>query len=74
MGERNRRKDECLPKETNSRIVDIISDVILAYSENARKCLHECDSPKEHVFVTGSQMAEMLRNNLCEIGVPTYLY
>ena len=60
----NRCKDECLPEETNRRIVDIISDVNLAYSEHARKYLHECGLPKERVYVTGSPMAEVLRANL----------
>lgn len=60
----NRCKDECLPEETNRRIVDIISDVNLAYSEHARKYLHECGLPKERVYVTGSPMAEVLRQNL----------
>ena len=63
----NRCKDECLPEETNRRIVDIISDVNLAYSEHARKYLHECGLPKERTYVTGSPMAEVLRNNLDEI-------
>lgn len=63
----NRCKDECLPEETNRRIVDIISDVNLAYSEHARKYLHECGLPKERVYVTGSPMAEVLRQNLDEI-------
>ena len=63
----NRCKDECLPEETNRRIVDIISDVNLAYSEHARKYLHECGLPKERVYVTGSPMAEVLSNNLSEI-------
>lgn len=63
----NRCKDECLPEETNRRIVDIISDVNLAYSEHARKYLHECGLPKERVYVTGSPMAEVLKNNLDEI-------
>ena len=63
----NRCKDECLPEETNRRIVDIISDVNLAYSEHARKYLHECGLPKERVYVTGSPMAEVLRNNLDDI-------
>lgn len=63
----NRCKDECLPEETNRRIVDIISDVNLAYSEHARKYLHECGLPKEHVYVTGSPMAEVLHQNLSEI-------
>ena len=65
----NRCKDECLPEETNRRIVDIISDVNLAYSEHARKYLHECGLPKERVYVTGSPMAEVLRNNLADIEV-----
>ncbi|MBR6747165.1 MAG: UDP-N-acetylglucosamine 2-epimerase (non-hydrolyzing) [Muribaculaceae bacterium] len=63
----NRCKDECLPEETNRRIVDIISDVNLAYSEHARKYLHDCGLPKERVYVTGSPMAEVLHNNLQEI-------
>ena len=63
----NRCKDECLPEETNRRIVDIISDVNLAYSEHARKYLHECGLPKERVYVTGSPMAEVLRKNLEDI-------
>ena len=63
----NRCKDECLPEETNRRIVDIISDVNLAYSEHARKYLHECGLPKERVYVTGSPMAEVLANNLSDI-------
>ncbi len=63
----NRCKDECLPEETNRRIVDIISDVNLAYSEHARKYLHECGLPKERTYVTGSPMAEVLKNNLEEI-------
>lgn len=63
----NRCKDECLPEETNRRIVDIISDVNLAYSEHARKYLHECGLPKERVYVTGSPMAEVLQKNLLEI-------
>lgn len=63
----NRCKDECLPEETNRRIVDIISDVNLAYSEHARKYLHECGLPKERVYVTGSPMAEVLHQNLAEI-------
>ncbi len=63
----NRCKDECLPEETNRRIVDIISDVNLAYSEHARKYLHECGLPKERVYVTGSPMAEVLRSNLAQI-------
>ena len=60
----NRCKDECLPEETNRGIVDIISDVNLAYSEHARKYLHECGLPKERVYVTGSPMAEVLHANL----------
>ena len=63
----NRCKDECLPEETNRRIVDIISDVNLCYSEHARKYLHECGLPKERVYVTGSPMAEVLHANLDEI-------
>ena len=63
----NRCKDECLPEETNRRIVDIISDVNLAYSEHARRYLHECGLPKERTYVTGSPMAEVLRQNLAEI-------
>ncbi len=63
----NRCKDECLPEETNRRIVDIISDVNLAYSEHARRYLMECGMPKERTFVTGSPMAEVLRANLKEI-------
>ena len=63
----NRCKDECLPEETNRRIVDIISDVNLAYSEHARKYLHECGLPKERVYVTGSPMAEVLSANLDKI-------
>ena len=63
----NRCKDECLPEETNRRIVDIISDVNLAYSEHARRYLHECGLPKERTYVTGSPMAEVLHNNLEEI-------
>ena len=64
----NRCKDECLPEETNRRIVDIISDVNLAYSEHARKYLHECGLPKERVYVTGSPMAEVLHANLDKIN------
>ena len=60
----NRCKDECLPEETNRRIVDIISDVNLAYSEHARRYLHECGLPKERTYVTGSPMAEVLHTNL----------
>lgn len=67
----NRCKDECLPEETNRRIVDIISDVNLAYSEHARKYLHECGLPKERVYVTGSPMAEVLRANLEKIEAST---
>ena len=63
----NRCKDECLPEETNRRIVDIISDVNLAYSEHARKYLHECGLPKERTYVTGSPMAEVLHKNLSRI-------
>ncbi len=65
----NRCKDECLPEETNRRIVDIISDVNLAYSEHARKYLHECGLPKERVYVTGSPMAEVLHKNLHAIAM-----
>ena len=60
----NRCKDECLPEETNRRIVDIISDVNLAYSEHARRYLAECGLPKERTYVTGSPMAEVLSNNI----------
>jgi UDP-N-acetylglucosamine 2-epimerase len=67
----NRCKDECLPEETNRRIVDIISDVNLAYSEHARKYLHECGLPKERVYVTGSPMAEVLHANLEKIEAST---
>ena len=63
----NRCKDECLPEETNRRIVDIISDVNLCYSEHARRYLHECGLPKERVFLTGSPMAEVLHRNLPKI-------
>ena len=63
----NRCKDECLPEETNRRIVDIISDVNLAYSEHARRYLADCGLPKERTYVTGSPMAEVLRANLPEI-------
>lgn len=69
----NRCKDECLPEETNRRIVDIISDVNLAYSEHARKYLHECGLPKERVYVTGSPMAEVLHQNLNDIESSTIL-
>ena len=63
----NRCKDECLPEETNRRIVDIISDVNLAYSEHARRYLAECGLPRERTYVTGSPMAEVLHQNLAEI-------
>ena len=63
----NRCKDECLPEETNRRIVDIISDVNLAYSEHARRYLADCGLPKERTYVTGSPMAEVLTNNLDHI-------
>ena len=63
----NRCKDECLPEETNRRIVDIISDVNLAYSEHARRFLAECGLPRERTYVTGSPMAEVLHQNLAEI-------
>lgn len=63
----NRCKDECLPEETNRRIVDIISDVNMAYSEHARRYLAECGLPKERTYVTGSPMAEVLKNNLADI-------
>ncbi len=63
----NRCKDECLPEETNRRIVDIISDVNMAYSEHARRYLADCGLPKERTFVTGSPMAEVLHNNLTQI-------
>lgn len=63
----NRCKDECLPEETNRRIVDIISDVNMAYSEHARRYLAECGLPKERIYVTGSPMAEVLHQNLEEI-------
>ncbi len=63
----NRCKDECLPEETNRRIVDIISDVNLAYSEHARRYLHECGLPKERTYVTGSPMAEVLHENFDDI-------
>ena len=63
----NRCKDECLPEETNRRIVDIISDVNMAYSEHARRYLADCGLPKERTYVTGSAMAEVLHNNLAEI-------
>lgn len=63
----NRCKDECLPEETNRRIVDIISDVNMAYSEHARRYLAECGLPKERTYVTGSPMAEVLHDNLDKI-------
>ena len=63
----NRCKDECLPEETNRRIVDIISDVNMAYSEHARRYLADTGLPKERTYVTGSPMAEVLHNNLKEI-------
>ncbi len=63
----NRCKDECLPEETNRRIVDVISDVNLPYSEPARKYLHELGMPKERTYVTGSPMAEVLHGNLDKI-------
>ena len=65
----NRCKDECLPEETNRRIVDIISDVNMAYSEHARRYLADCGLPKERTYVTGSPMAEVLHNNLAKIEV-----
>lgn len=65
----NRCKDECLPEETNRRIVDIISDVNMAYSEHARRYLADTGLPKERTYVTGSPMAEVLHNNLPEIEV-----
>ena len=60
----NRCKDECLPEETNRRIVDIISDVNMAYSEHARRYLADCGLPKERTYVTGSPMAEVLHKRL----------
>lgn len=63
----NRCKDECLPEETNRRIVDIISDVNMAYSEHARRYLADCGLPRERTYVTGSPMAEVLRQNLAKI-------
>ena len=69
----NRCKDECLPEETNRRIVDIISDVNLPYSEHARRYLQECGLPKERTFVTGSPMAEVLRSNLGKIQLSDVL-
>lgn len=65
----NRCKDECLPEETNRRIVDVISDVNMAYSEHARRYLADCGLPKERTYVTGSPMAEVLHNNLTAIEV-----
>ena len=67
----NRCKDECLPEETNRRIVDIISDVNLAYSEHARRYLADCGLAKEHTYVTGSPMAEVLSRNLDKIQAST---
>ncbi|MDE5611080.1 MAG: UDP-N-acetylglucosamine 2-epimerase (non-hydrolyzing) [Odoribacter sp.] len=64
----NRCKDECLPEETNRRIVDIISDVNIAYSEHARRYLADCGLPKERTYVTGSPMAEVLHKNLAKIA------
>jgi len=69
----NRCKDECLPEETNRRIVDVISDVNLPYSEPARKYLHELGMPKERTYVTGSPMAEVLRGNLDKIKASNIL-
>lgn len=69
----NRCKDECLPEETNRRIVDIISDVNMAYSEHARRYLAECGLPKERTYVTGSPMAEVLHANLKEIEASAIL-
>ncbi len=69
----NRCKDECLPEETNRRIVDVISDVNLPYSEPARKYLHELGMPKERTYVTGSPMAEVLRGNLEKIKASNVL-
>ncbi len=69
----NRCKDECLPEETNRRIVDIISDVNMAYSEHARRYLAECGLPKERTYVTGSPMAEVLHQNLAEIEASNIL-
>ncbi|MBQ1319047.1 MAG: UDP-N-acetylglucosamine 2-epimerase (non-hydrolyzing) [Solobacterium sp.] len=69
----NRCKDECLPEETNRRIVDIISDVNLAYSEHARRYLMECGLPKERTYVTGSPMAEVLHANLDKINASNVL-
>ena len=69
----NRCKDECLPEETNRRIVDIISDVNMAYSEHARRYLADCGLPKERTYVTGSPMAEVLQNNLEQIDASSVL-
>ena len=69
----NRCKDECLPEETNRRIVDIISDVNLAYSEHARRYLADCGLPKERTYVTGSPMAEVLHGNLADIDASDIL-
>ena len=69
----NRCKDECLPEETNRRIVDIISDVNLAYSEQARTYLHDCGLPKERTYVTGSPMAEVLEDNYDKINASDIL-
>ena len=69
----NRCKDECLPEETNRRIVDIISDVNLAYSEHARRYLADCGLPKERTYVTGSPMAEVLSNNISDIKASNVL-
>ncbi len=69
----NRCKDECLPEETNRRIVDIISDVNMAYSEHARRYLADCGLPKERTYVTGSPMAEVLHQNLNEIKASNIL-
>ena len=69
----NRCKDECLPEETNRRIVDIISDVNMAYSEHARRYLAECGLPKERTYVTGSPMAEVLHENLASIEASSVL-
>ena len=69
----NRCKDECLPEETNRRIVDIISDVNMAYSEHARRYLAECGLPKERTFVTGSPMAEVLSAHLKQIDASKIL-
>ena len=69
----NRCKDECLPEETNRRIVDIIADVNLAYSEHARRYLADTGLPKERTYVTGSPMAEVLTANLDKIRGPTFI-